>query len=217
MVQTRTQKKSKTGKCIKPKKHSESEIPVVSLSDPESDSDESNLSDCDNDISEYESEEASSEEESSEEPSSEEPSSEEPSKRSIRANNLSLMNIKPPLSRSSTRSMNLPKSKPSGKQVCRKRKHKDDSDNSDIDLAECSSVNGDPTYLEHESYQNCISEIVESMIDDTQDQMQIKKAYLRAKKWKQDLHVERLKNLNLFIMKYVMLLALCQQFKIYLG
>lgn len=204
MVQTRLQKKKKGKRGKAPKK---------AEYDPSS-SDES-LSECSDDISVYESDSTQSEEseeevlmggndsvyfyrkrESIQQQLDQDLKSaamfESSWGSNTRANNLAAQ-FQPRVNRPRTRSMDDEKKskgrkdKRSNKNSNKRKRNKDDSDNSDIDLDNCSSAEEDPDYTESDAYQNFVSEVVESMVDEAHDQIQIKKAYLRAKKWKKDL------------------------------
>jgi ATP-dependent Lon protease len=73
---------------------------------------------------------------------------------------------------------------PPKKTLSKKRKYKDDSDASDIDLEDCTSNEED----EEDIYKNFIDEVVENMVDDTCNNIQNRKKTLRNKKWRKGLN-----------------------------
>jgi ATP-dependent Lon protease len=141
-----------------------------SVTDTDSSENESDLSCISGDISEYESESTSE----SESKHSEKKNVKTPWKTHSRSNNINLK----------SKARQFKKRKKSKKSNSKHKKSKNDSDNSDIDIGECSS---DEDYKEENPYQKFVDEVVDTMVDDAQNSIKIKKDVSRNKKWKVDL------------------------------
>lgn len=213
MVMTRS-------KTNKDKKNSKKEqLETDSLSDNSNFSDDSNLSDISNDISDYETESEESEEElTADEKSS--LMVEKAVNNNTRANNLDMVFTTTDVPSNSTRNKRklstlskpvkpikpvkpvkpIKKSMKAKKNESNKKinngkklkKNKDDSENSDINLDECSSAN-DENYTDAPAYQHFVDEVVETMVEDAHNNIQKKKAEIRDKRWKKNLNKRDIK------------------------
>lgn len=181
MVLTRSQKNNKGMRQKHVKKvlidyFSSDDSSSEESSSEKSSSGESNLSDISADISDYESDESDGEKTNK--------MIENAWNKNTRVKNLDITFKTDHISNSCSK-----RKQTDGKIKKSNKKSKNDSDNSDIDLEECSSADekNDPTYKDCDAYQTFVNEVVESMVDDTHDAIQEKKASIRAKKWKKGL------------------------------
>jgi ATP-dependent Lon protease len=107
----------------------------------------------------------------------------------FQSNNIKVPKLKLPTRKSAIKTRRSTRIK---NKTNKKRKYKDDSDVSDIDLDMCSPPD-DSSPKKSDKHKKLVDEIVETMVNDTHDYMRQKKVQLRDKKWKKDLSSREIK------------------------
>jgi ATP-dependent Lon protease len=154
-------------------------------SSDESSSDESNLSDISDDISEYDSENSNFKKTNR--------MIEKTWNKNTRANNIDVLFETIPISKigSKRKHTEIRKKKATEKKATEKK-----ATDSDIDEWESADETNDPDYKIDNVCQDFVNEVIESMVDETNDKIQERKELFRSKKWKRDLSKSDIKKYN---------------------